>query len=520
MIGVTPVFHPRAVAAVTPDKPALIMADTGERVSYAQLVERSDRAAQLFASLGVAAGDTIAILLENHVRYPELIWAAKNSGVRYVAVSTHLNAADAAYVIADCGAVLLVTSRKQATLAGEALALLDTHPVLLMLDGATPPFLSFDDLVKHQPAMPLKGRKRGPSMLYSSGTTGRPKGVRTEFPDAPPESPPQRLAMLRAQYGFDGDTVFINPGPWYHAAPQRMMVSVQRCGGTIIGFGSFDPATTLAAIGEYGGTHGFFVPTMFGRMLALPDAARATAQTGTLRHAIHAAAPCPVPVKRAMIDWWGPVISELYGGTEAFGHTFITASEWLAHPGSVGRAAAGCTLRITGPDGAELPAGETGRIMMKNGMAVAYHGDDTKTAALYDADGFASLGDIGYVDADGYLYLTDRESHMIIVGGVNVYPQEAEAVLFEHPAIADIAVIGVPDADMGESILAVVQLKEQVAQCAALADDIIVFCRARLSRHKCPRGVDFVDSLPRNEAGKLVKRLVREQYWKDHDRLI
>jgi long-chain acyl-CoA synthetase len=518
--GMEPIYHPRAVAAVTPDKPALIIVDQGESISYGELVRRSDQVGHLFAALGVKQGDTIAILIENHVRYPELIWGAKNSGIRYVAVSTHLNAADAAYVIGDCGATLLVTSNAYKSLAIEAIADLSVVPKLLMIDGAVEPFQSYEALLSEQPDTPITGRRRGPSMLYSSGTTGRPKGVRTEFPEAPPETPPQRLAMLIEQYGFGADTVFINPGPYYHAAPGRMMVSIHRTGGTVIGFRAFEPKAVLAAIGQYGGTHGFFVPTMFGRILALPQDVRDAAKIGTMRHAIHGAAPCPAHVKRIMIDWWGPVVSELYGGTEAFGHSFITSQEWLAHPGSVGKPAKGCTLRITGADGKEVPVGVQGRIMMKNGMNVAYHGDAAKTEALYDETGFASLGDIGYVDDEGYLYLTDRESHMIIVGGANVYPQEAENILLEHPAIADVAVIGVPDADMGEAIRGVVQLKEGHDESEALAKDIVAFCHARLSLHKCPRAIDFVSELPRNDAGKLLKRVLREQYWKDEARMI
>jgi long-chain acyl-CoA synthetase len=515
-----PIYHPRAIAEVTPDKPALIMVDQGASITYGELVRRSDQVGHLFASLGVTQGDTIAIMIENHVRYPELMWGAKNSGIRYVAVSTHLNGADAAYVIGDSGATLLITSKACAPLALEVVGLLSNVPKFLMIDGAVEPFLPYESLLAKQPDTPIGGKRRGPSMLYSSGTTGRPKGVRTEFPEVPPETPPQRLAMLIDQYGFDGSTVFINPGPYYHAAPGRMMMSIHRTGGTVIGFRSFDPAVTIEAIGTYGGTHGFFVPTMFGRMLGLPDDVRKRANPSTMRHAIHGAAPCPQHVKRAMIGWWGPVVSELYGGTEAFGHSFITSEEWLSHPGSVGRPAKGCTLRITGADGREVPAGEQGRIMMKNGMNVAYHGDAAKTAELYDATGFASLGDIGYVDGEGYLYLTDRESHMIIVGGANVYPQEAENVLLEHPAIADVAVIGVPDADMGEAIRGIVQLNAGYDDSEALAHDIIAFCRARLSLHKCPRAIDFAAELPRNDAGKLLKRVLREQYWKNENRLI
>jgi long-chain acyl-CoA synthetase len=512
--------HPRAVATATPDKPALIIADRGESISYSELVERSDKAANLFASLGLVEGDTVAFLLENHIRYPELIWAAKNSGLRYVCVSTHLNALDAAYVIEDCGAKLLVASWTLREIADEALIGLSSHPFLLMIGGVAAAFRSYEEEVADQPVTPLVGRRRGPSMLYSSGTTGRPKGVVTAIPDVLPEVPPQRYPMLMQQYGFGHSTVLINPGPFYHAGPNRFMVSVQRSGGTVVAFAKFDAKNVLDAIGDYGATHGFFVPTMFRRMLALDPAIRAAADTSSMRHAIHGAAPCPIDVKHAMIDWWGPVIDELYAGTEAFGHTFITSPEWLTHPGSVGKAAHGCMIKIVDDAGKRVLPHETGRIMMSNGLRIAYHGDDTKTETLYDSEGFASLGDVGYLDDDGYLYLTDRESHMIIAGGVNIYPQEAESILAQHPAIADVAVIGVPDSDMGEAVKAVVQLRSDFAAGQAVADDILAFCRERLSLHKCPRTVDFIDALPRNEVGKLVKRELRQRYWQDAGRMI
>jgi acyl-CoA synthetase (AMP-forming)/AMP-acid ligase II len=512
--------HPRYWAARTPAKPALILADRGEALTYGELVERSDRAAQLFASLGVVQGDTVAFLMENHIRYPELAWAAKNSGLRYVAISAHLNGADAGYILGDCGAKLLVASRKLGDMAAEAIAALKAPIAALMLDGVIAPFKCYEDLLAAQPATPLEGRLRGASMLYSSGTTGRPKGVKTEIGAVPPTVPPQRHGMVVGQYGFDDETVFITPAPFYHAGPLRFMMITQRCGGTVVGFEKFDPAATLAAIGRYRATHGFFVPTMFKRMLALPEAERRAADTTSMRHAIHAAAPCPVETKRAMIDWWGPVIDELYSGTEAVGHTFINSAEWLAHPGSVGRAAGNCRIKIVDEAGRLQPPGAPGRIMMSNGLKFAYHGDPAKTRAIHDDEGFASLGDIGYLDAEGFLYLTDRESHMIIAGGVNIYPQEAEAVLATHPDVEDVAVIGVPHPDMGEAVKAVVQPRDWPADPAALEAELIAFCRARLSLIKCPRSVDFARALPRNDMGKLVKHRLKAAYWKDAGRMI
>lgn len=507
-------FHPRLVAAVDPGRIALVMDDSGETLSYGALVERADRAAHLYAALGVAAGDTIAILVENQIRFPELVWAAKNSGLRYVAVSTHLNAADAAYIVNDAGARLLIASAATAPVAREMLAMLDPVPALLMLDGAEPPFKSYEEGIAAQPPTPLEGRWRGASMLYSSGTTGRPKGIETPLDMVPPELPPPRFRIMRDAWEIDGASVFLDPGPWYHAAPLRLMMVVQRCGGCVIGFGRFDAARLLEAIGRHRATHGFFVPTMFRRLLDLPPQVRAAAAVATMRHAIHAGAPCPPPVKRAMIDWWGPVLDEMYSGTESIGHCFVGSAEWLARPGTVGRPAAGTRVRIVDEAGRPLPPGVSGRILMSNGRRPRYHGAAAGDLA-FDADGFASLGDIGYLDEAGYLFLTDRESHMIIAGGVNIYPREAEQVLEAHPGVADVAVIGVPHPDMGEEVKAVVVPAGPLRDADAFAAELIAYCRARLSAGKCPRSVDFAAELPRSEAGKLLKRELRRRYWSD-----
>lgn len=513
--------HPRFHAQHRADKPALILADTGERIGYRELIERADRGARLFAQLGLVEGDTLALFLENHIRYPELIWAAKNSGITYVCISSQSSAEDAAYIVENSDARLLISSSRLAATAVPVARRAGERLQLLMLDGAQPPFQSYEDLLVNAPPLPLQGRRRGPSMLYSSGTTGRPKGVRTPLPDEPPEVPPRRHAMLQQQYGFGTDTVLLNPGPFYHAAPCRFMVSVQRCGGTVVGFRKFDAEGVLRAVEQYRATHGLFVPTMFIRMLKLENALRLRHELSSLRSVIHLGAPCPIPVKEQMIEWLGPIVEEIYAGTESVGHTFINSAEWLAHKGSVGRPAAGSALRILDEEGRQLPPDTPGIVYMYNGHRFEYHKDPEKTRHAIGPDGWGTLGDIGYLDAEGYLYLTDRQSHMIISGGVNIYPQEAENLLSTHPAIADVAVIGVPNPEFGEEVKAVVQPRTYpVPNAEVLAAELVAWCRERLSPIKCPRSVDFVQELPRNEAGKLLKRQVRERYWGGRSSLI
>ncbi len=505
--------HPWTHAERTPDKPALIIADTGAVVTYGEMMARANRLSDLFDRLGLAEGDTVAFLLENQVRYAELCWAAKNSGLYYVCISRQSNAADAAYVIDNSQARVLIASSALAAVAAEALGQLARPPVALMIDGAQGPFAAYEEAIAAEAGSPPWGRRRGSSMLYSSGTTGRPKGVRVALPDVPPTVPPARHQMLLAQYGLSDRTVYLNPGPFYHVAPLRFMMHTQRMGGTVVGFSRFDAAGLLRAIGTYGATNGFFVPTMFIRMLGLPEAERRAADVSSMTWALHGAAPCPIPVKQAMIDWWGPVIYEMYGGTEGIGQTVITPQEWLDHKGSVGRPSSECELHIIDDDGAECPPYRPGLIYLGNGRRFEYFNEPEKTAASRHARGWATLGDIGYRDADGYLYLTDRQSNLIISGGVNIYPQESENVLVEHPAVADVAVIGVPHDEFGEEVKAIVQPRRPDEAGEVLARDLVAYCRDRLSPIKCPRSVDFVDHLPRSDAGKLLKRELKRRYW-------
>ncbi|MBN9530276.1 MAG: AMP-binding protein [Alphaproteobacteria bacterium] len=505
--------HPWTQAERTPDKPALIIADTGAVVTYGEMMSRANRLSALFDRLGLGEGDTVAFLLENQVRYPELCWAAKNAGLYYVCISRQSNAVDAAYIVENSQARVLITSAALAAIAGEALALLARPPVALMIDGATTPFQSYEEAIAAEADIRPAGRRRGSSMLYSSGTTGRPKGVRVALAEVPPTVPPARHAMLLAQYDLSDRTVHLNPGPFYHVAPLRFMMHTQRMGGTVVGFARFDAAAVLQAIGRYRATHGFFVPTMFIRMLNLPDAVRQAADLSSMACALHGAAPCPVSVKQAMIDWWGPVIYEMYGGTEGIGQTVITPQEWLDHKGSVGRPSSECEMHIIDDSGAECAPYQPGLIYLGNGRRFEYFNEPEKTAASRHPNGWATLGDIGYRDADGYLYLTDRQSNLIISGGVNIYPQEAENILVGHPAVADVAVIGVPHDEFGEEVKAVVQPRDPDSAGEALARALVAYCRDRLSPIKCPRSVDFVDHLPRSDAGKLLKRDLKRRYW-------
>lgn len=510
-------MHPHIHAQRTPDKPAVIMASNGAAVSYRELDERSNQVAHLFRSQGLRPGDRVALMVENHPRLFELCWGAQRSGIVYICLSTRLNVADAAYIINDSGATMLVTTHAQAEIAA---ALAGQTPALrrrLMLDGTVPGYDAYEAELARCPATRISDEETGGDMLYSSGTTGRPKGVYA--PPASPdiEAPTSLTSLCQRLYGMDTETRYLSPAPLYHAAPLRYCMSVQALGGTAVVMEHFDAEDYLRQVQRHRITHTQLVPTMFSRMLKLPEAQRMAYDVSSLRVAIHAAAPCPVPVKETMIAWWGPVIWEYYAGTEGNGVTVVSTPEWLERKGTVGRAMIG-KLRICAPDGAQMPTGEPGTIYFAEGRAFSYHNDDAKTAESRHPQhpDWSTIGDIGYVDADGYLYLTDRKANMIISGGVNIYPQEAENLLMTHPRVMDVAVIGVPNEDFGEEVKAVVQLADMGLAGPELAAELIAFCRANLSAIKCPRSVDFEAELPRLPTGKLLKRLLRDRYWAGH----
>ncbi|MCU1620288.1 MAG: putative fatty-acid--CoA ligase [Modestobacter sp.] len=505
-------MYPATFAASAPDRPAVVMAGSGEVVTYRQLDERSNRAAHLFRDLGLRPGDVVAICMENNARYHEVYWGTRRSGLYVVPLNPALTPAEAGYVLADSGARVLVMSQATAGLAAGLTP--DAAPGVatrLMIGPDLPGWDSYADAVASRPVTPIDDECEGDLLQYSSGTTGRPKGIKREFRSQPISlASDPTIAFLRA-IGFEEGDVYLSPAPLYHTAPIVWSSAIHRVGGTSVVMERFDAEQALSAIERHRVTHSLMVPTMFVRMLKLPAERRERWDVSSLRTVVHAAAPCPVEIKRAMIDWWGPILSEFYSSSELIGATFITTPEWLAHPGSVGRPMLGVP-HVVGADGAELPTGGTGQIWFEGGRPFTYLHDETKTSEAFDARGWATVGDIGHLDEDGYLYLTDRTAFTIISGGVNIYPQEAENLLVEHPAVLDAAVFGVPHPEMGEQVQAVVQPVDWSRAGDDLEAELIEYCRSRLAGYKCPRSIDFARELPRSETGKLHKRALQQEY--------
>jgi len=505
-------MYPAVHAEKTPDKPAYIMASSGKVVTYRELDERSNQAAQLFHSLGLRHGDHIAFCMENNEEYFPLAWAAQRSGLYFTTISSRLTAPEVEYIIDDCEAKVFVTSAAKRELAE---GLREACPGLIaryMVGTPSEGYSSYEEALAEQATTPLAEEFEGAAMLYSSGTTGRPKGVKHPLPKHPVGTAPPLLGAILGLYGADENSIYLSPAPLYHAAPLGFTMSFLRVGATVVVMENFDAREALRCIETHRVTHSQWVPTMFVRMLKLPEEDRAPFDVSSLKVAIHAAAPCPVPVKRQMIEWWGPVIYEYYAGTEGNGFCAINSEEWLAHPGSVGRPL-NAVVHILDENMEDLPAGEEGAIFFESAVKFEYHNAPEKTADSRSPQGYTTLGDVGYVDEDGWLYLTDRKAHMIISGGVNIYPQETENVLITHPKVTDVAVIGVPNEDFGEEVKAVVQPADMAEAGPELAEELMQFCRDQISAIKCPRSIDFDPELPRHPTGKLYKRLLKDRYW-------
>ena len=511
-------MYARQHALEHPGQPAIIMGTSGETVTFAEYEARCDQIAHLLRSAGLQRGDHIAVFMENSIPMLEIEGAAERTGLYYTLINSYLAPDEVAYIITNSCSRLLFSSPAKREVAEQAAAKCPQLERLLMTGPDVSPdgWESFDAAVAGFPGDPVPDESLGAAMLYSSGTTGQPKGVLRELPTVAPSEPLPVMLFVRAMFGFRDGMTYLNPAPLYHSAPQASVAASLRMGCTTVVMEHFDAEQWLALVERHQVTNCQMVPVMFSRLLRLPEESRARYDTSSLECIVHAAAPCPIHVKKAMIDWLGPVITEYYGATEANGFTFCDSAQWLAHPGTVGRAILG-ELLILDDEGRQRPVGMDGTIWFRGATAFEYFQDPAKTEQSRTIDGTTStVGDVGHVDAEGYLYLTDRKSYMIISGGVNIYPQETENLLSGHPAVLDVAVIGVPNDDLGEEVKAVVQLVDPAAAGPDLEQELIAYCRDRLTHFKCPRTVDFVSELPRSATGKLYKRLLRDEYWKGH----
>jgi long-chain acyl-CoA synthetase len=488
------------------------MASSGQTVTYGALNETSNQVAHMLRAAGLKGGDVIALMMENCAEFFELAWGAQRAGLYFTCLSTKLQTEEIAYILEDSGSQLVFASPTLATQVKEACATMAKPPKAYVVGGSA---VGFDDYCAARtgfPITPIRDESAGADMLYSSGTTGRPKGIKVALTGAPIDAPNAFLMLCQGVYGITTESIYLSPAPLYHAAPLRWCMAAHRLGATVVVMEKFEPETYLENVVKYKITDTQLVPTMFVRMLKLPQAARTAYDLSSLKMAVHAAAPCPVAIKQQMMAWWGPVIYEYYAGTEGNGFCSINPQEWLAHPGSVGRALLG-ELRIADEEGNLMPAGESGTVYFANGPQFEYHNSPEKTAQSRNKEGWSTLGDVGYVDEDGYLFLTDRKAFMIISGGVNIYPQESENVLVTHPKVADVAVFGVPNDDFGEEVKAVIQPLDMTDATPEFEAELLAFCRASVSHVKAPRSIDFMAELPRHPTGKLYKRLLRDQYW-------
>ncbi len=504
-------MHPSIHAIQTPDKPAVIIGETAESMTYGELEKRSNRIAHLLRREGLTAGHNVAVIMDNVIDYFPVVWAAQRAGLYFTCVSSRLMLNEVQYIIADSEAKTLIVGVSLGSIGLDIQRSMPGVTVFAVGDDVEG-LRSIDAEMTVMPDTPIADEGSGIEMLYSSGTTGRPKGVKPQLTNGPLEASNAVTDLASSRWGLGKNSIFLSPAPLYHAAPLRFCMAVHKLGGTVVVMKKFDASEALRQIERYRVSHAQWVPTHFVRLLKLPAEERSRYDLSSVEAVWHAAAPCPVTTKRAMLEWWGMIIHEYYSGTEINGLTVITPDEWLTRPGSVGRAVWG-EPKICDDDGEELPPRSEGLSYFANGYPCEYHNEPEKTAAATNKYGWTTIGDVGWVDEERYLYLTDRKSFMIISGGVNIYPQEIEDVLISHPAVMDVAVVSAPDEDMGEKVVAVVQPVDWNEAGPTLAAELAEWLIPRMSSIKRPRLIEFERELPRHPTGKLYKRLIRDRYW-------
>ena len=511
------------------DAPAVV--DARGAATWVELDDHVTRLVHALRDRGLEPGDCVVAMLGNQVELVELSLACGTGGWVLVPLNWHWVPREVAYVLADAEPAAVVVDGRFASVVAEAVAQVPVGVRIGVGDDRPEDFESWDELLASGRSDPVEDGVKGGPMFYTSGTTGHPKGVRSALTAV--GGPPEMLTLMAHAMGPALGTPPVGPdddefpvqlvcGPTYHSAQWVFTVFTLLCGATVVLQHRFDAAELLELVDEHGITNLHLVPTQMSRLLDLPDERREAFDGGSLRSVLHGAAPCPPSVKRAVIEWWGPVVTEYYGGTEGGFLAVISAEEWLERPGSVGRPLPVVEVRIVGDDGCELAPGETGEIWFRNllGSDFEYHRAPDKTAAAHREGGFGTLGDVGHLDEDGYLHLSDRKIDMVVSGGVNIYPAEVEGVLAEHPAVADVAVFGIPDDDMGESVHAAVSLRSGRSWDESLRAELDEWCRANLAGFKRPRSYEVHDELPRVEAGKLAKRQLRDPWWVGRDRSI
>lgn len=510
-------MYPGKYVELNPERPAFVMADSGVTVTYREYEQRVNQLAHLLRDKGLKPFDHFSIFMENNERYLECCGAGERSGLYYTCINSYLQDEELAYILQNSESKILIISAAKLDVARAAVNDCPAIELVLVVgaEADSEHYQNYEQAVASYPVESIGDECLGTSMLYSSGTTGRPKGILRPLEHQPPSTPLPLYDFLMGLWHYREDMVYLSPAPLYHSAPQAAVGLTIRMGGTVIIMERFDPELYLELVPQFQVTHSQLVPTMFSRMLKLPEEVRARADVSSLEFAVHAAAPCPVKIKEAMIEWWGPIIHEYYGATEGLGFTALDSHEWLEHKGSVGKVLLG-ELHVLDEAGNECPPGVPGELWFKRASEFSYFNNDEKTRESSSADGsMSTVGDVGYVE-EGYLYLTDRSTFMIISGGVNIYPQETEDMLITHPKIMDAAVFGVPNEDLGEEVKAVVQVMDGIEADNKLVEELMAYCREHLSPQKCPRSIDFEAELPRLPTGKLYKRLLKDRYWADH----